>query len=233
MFYQTLVHHGVLFLDELAEFQRSSLDALRQPLEDGYVTIVRGQRALSFPTAFMLVAATNPCPCGFAGVGDRCRCGEPELRRHQRRLSGPLLDRLDLLVNVQRPSEAELHAPPATSSRAARERVAAARERQRARLAGTAARCNGDMDVRLVRRLVALDTGAEQLLGRAYAGGALSARGRHRVLRVARTIADLEPAERVTRDHVLTALALRQRVGAGGDGAGASESFGPGGELAA
>lgn len=233
MSYQTLVHHGVLFLDELAECQRSSLDALRQPLEDGNVTIVRGQRALSFPTAFMLVAATNPCPCGFAGVGDRCRCAEPELRRHQRRLSGPLLDRLDLLVNVQRPTETELHAPPVTNSAAARERVAEARERQRARLAGTAARCNGEMDVRLVRRLVALDPPAEQLLARAYAVGTLSARGRHRVVRVARTIADLEHAERVTRDHVLGALALRQRVGLAGEGPGAAESFGSGGELAA
>ncbi|MFZ0381253.1 MAG: YifB family Mg chelatase-like AAA ATPase, partial [Solirubrobacteraceae bacterium] len=122
----TLAHHGVLFLDELAEFQRSSLDALRQPLEDGCVTIVRGQRALVFPTRFMLVAATNPCPCGFAGVGDRCRCGEADLRRHQRRLSGPLLDRMDLLINVERPSEAELRAPPARTSVDARDRVAQA-----------------------------------------------------------------------------------------------------------
>ena len=101
------------------------LDALRQPLEDGCVTIVRGQRALVFPTRFMLVAATNPCPCGFAGVGDRCRCGEADLRRHQRRLSGPLLDRMDLLINVERPSEAELRAPPVRTSVDARERVAA------------------------------------------------------------------------------------------------------------
>ncbi|HKO29335.1 MAG TPA: YifB family Mg chelatase-like AAA ATPase, partial [Solirubrobacteraceae bacterium] len=122
----TLAHHGVLFLDELAEFQRSSLDALRQPLEDGFVTIVRAQRALRFPTRFMLVAATNPCPCGFAGVGDRCRCGEPDLRRHQRRLSGPLLDRMDLLIGVERPSEQELRAPPHTSSARTRERVAGA-----------------------------------------------------------------------------------------------------------
>lgn len=214
MSYQTLVHHGVLFLDELAEFQRSSLDALRQPLEDGHVTIVRAQRAISFPTAFMLVAATNPCPCGFAGVGDRCRCGEPELRRHQRRLSGPLLDRLDLLVNVQRPSEAELRAGPATTSGAARERVAQARERQRARLAGTRFRCNGEMDARAVGRLLSLEPEAEQLLGQAYTVGALSARGRHRILRVARTIADLERERLVTRDHVLSALALRQRVAA-------------------
>lgn len=217
VFYQTLAHHGVLFLDELAEFQRSSLDALRQPLEDGHVTIVRGQRALLFPTACMLVAATNPCPCGFAGVGERCRCGEPELKRHQRRLSGPLLDRLDLLVNVQRPTESELHVSPVTTSKAARERVAEARDRQRSRLAGTTARCNAEMDVRAVRRLISLEQSAKELLAQAYSLGAISARGRHRILRVARTIADLDRAPLVTRDHVLSALALRQRVGQAGE----------------
>jgi magnesium chelatase family protein len=229
----TLAHHGVLFLDELAEFQRSSLDALRQPLEDGFVTIVRAQRALLFPTAFMLVAATNPCPCGFAGVGDRCRCGEPDLRRHQRRLSGPLLDRLDLLVNVQRPIEAELRAPPTTTSAAARDRVADARERQRARLAGSPARCNGEMGVRAVRRLIALEPQAEELLAQAYAAGALSARGRHRVLRVARTVADLAGDERVSSDHLLTALALRQRTGVTPEEPDGGQSFDAGGELAA
>jgi magnesium chelatase family protein len=229
----TLAHHGVLFLDELAEFQRSSLDALRQPLEDGFVTIVRAQRALLFPTAFMLVAATNPCPCGFAGVGDRCRCGEPDLRRHQRRLSGPLLDRLDLLVNVQRPTEAELRAPPSTTSVAARERVAAARERQRARLAGSSARCNGEMGVRAVRRLIGLEPQAEELLGQAYAAGALSARGRHRVVRVARTVADLDGAECVSSEHLLTALALRQRAGTTPEEPDGGQSFNAGGELVA
>jgi magnesium chelatase family protein len=209
----TLAHHGVLFLDELSEFQRSSLEALRQPLEDGSVAIVRGQRALVFPTRFMLVAATNPCPCGFAGVGDRCHCGESELRRHQRRLSGPLLDRMDLLVSVQRPLEQELRAPAGVDSATARARVAAARERQQARLAGTRARSNGEMDTRLVRRHVKLDGGAERALEKAYASGALSARGRHRVLRVARTIADLEAHHRVTIDDLLTALVLRQRSG--------------------
>ncbi|MBV9839419.1 MAG: ATP-binding protein, partial [Solirubrobacterales bacterium] len=209
----TLANNGVLFLDELSEFQRSSLDALRQPLEDGSVTIVRGQRALMFPTRFMLVAATNPCPCGFAGVEDRCRCGEAELRRHRRKLSGPLLDRMDLLVSVQRPTEADLRGGPGTDSKRARERVAAAREIQRTRLAGTSASSNAEMDVRLVRRHVVLEPGAEQSLTHAYAVGALSARGRHRVLRVARTIADLEGRERASREHVLTALALRQRPG--------------------
>ena len=207
----TLAHHGVLFLDELAEFQRSTLDALRQPLEDGCVTIVRGQSALVFPTRFMLVAATNPCPCGFAGVGDRCRCGEADLRRHSRRLSGPLLDRMDLLVNVERPTEPDLRAPARTSSGRARERVAHARERQRFRLAGSAARCNGEMDARVVRRTVRLDDAAERALARAYSVGTLSARGRHRVVRVARTIADLEAHDRVTHADLLTALSLRQR----------------------
>jgi magnesium chelatase family protein len=207
----TLAHHGVLFLDELAEFQRTALDALRQPLEDGYVTIVRGQRALVFPTRFMLVAATNPCPCGFAGVGDRCRCGEADLRRHSRRLSGPLLDRMDLLINVERPTEQDLRAPAQTSSARARDRVAHARERQRFRLAGSAARCNGEMDSRLVRRHIRLEEAAEDALAQAYAVGALSARGRHRVLRVAQTIADLSGHARVTHSDLLTALSLRQR----------------------
>ncbi len=210
----TLAHHGVLFLDELAEFQRSSLDALRQPLEDGCVTIVRGQRALVFPTRFMLVAATNPCPCGFAGVGDRCRCGEADLRRHQRRLSGPLLDRMDLLINVERPSEEELRAPPARTSADGRERVAQARERQRHRLRGSAAGCNGEMDARLVRRHVRLEPDAERALAQAYAIGALSARGRHRVVRVAQTIADLEEHARISQADLLTALSLRQRSAA-------------------
>ncbi len=211
----SLAHHGVLFLDELSEFRRSSLEALRQPLEDGAVTIVRGQRAMLFPTRFMLVAATNPCPCGFAGVGngERCSCGEPELRRHRRRLSGPLLDRMDLLVAVMRPEEHELRAPPETDSARARERIADARERQEARLADRGARCNGEMDGRLVRTHVRLDDAAAQTLGRAYALGALSARGRHRVVRVAQTIADLQRHDRVTEADLLTALSLRQRAG--------------------
>ena len=211
----TLAHHGVLFLDELSEFQRSSLDALRQPLEDGSVTIVRGQRALALPTRFMLVAATNPCPCGFAGVDDdRCGCGEAELRRHRRRLSGPLLDRMDLVIDVQRPSADELRSEPTTSSALARERVAAARERQRRRLRGTGASCNGEMDIATTHRLARAEEDAELELGRAYAAGMLSARGRHRVLRVARTIADLAGRDRVSRSDVLTALSLRQRTSA-------------------
>jgi magnesium chelatase family protein len=207
----TLANHGVLFLDELSEFQRPALEALRQPLEDGRVTIVRAQYAMVLPTKFMLVAATNPCPCGFAGVGDRCRCGEAELRRYRRRLSGPLLDRMDLLVAVQAPAERELRSPPITSSAAVRDRVTEARERQQRRLAGESAGCNGELDSRLVMRHVKLEPAAERLLAGAYASGSLSARGRHRVLRVARTVADLEHRDRVTADELLTALSLRQR----------------------
>ncbi len=207
----TLANHGVLFLDELSEFQRSTLEALRQPVEDGCVTIVRGQAALIFPTRFILVAATNPCPCGFAGERDRCSCGEADLRRHRRRLSGPLLDRMDLLVNVERPTERELRGQPVIDSARARELVAEARAHQRRRLAGSTARCNGEMDAREVRRHVKLDEPAERALAQAYAVGGLSARGRHRVLRVARTIADLNRHERVAEADLLSALSLRQR----------------------
>jgi magnesium chelatase family protein len=210
----TLANHGVLFLDELSEFQRPSLEALRQPLEDGHVTIVRAQRALVFPTRFMLVAATNPCPCGFAGVEDRCRCGEADLRRHRRRLSGPLLDRMDLLVAVERPTEEDLWAPPLTSSAEVGDRVAAARERQRARLADELVSCNGELDGRLVSRYVRLEEEAQTILAHAYASGALSARGRARVLRTARTLADLNHQDHVGSQDLLTALSLRQRVSA-------------------
>jgi magnesium chelatase family protein len=207
----TMAHRGVLFLDELSEFHRPSLEALRQPLEDGSVMIVRSQHALVLPTRFILVAATNPCPCGFAGVGDRCRCGEADLRRHRRRLSGPLLDRMDLLVSVERPSEEDLTSAPTTSSAAAAGLVEQARGRQQARFPNGGRRCNGELDSRSLTRYAQLDIPAERVLARAYAVGALSARGRHRVVRVARTIADLEGEERVREEHVLTALSLRQR----------------------
>ncbi len=209
----SLAHGGILFLDELSEFQRPTIEALRQPLEDGRVTIVRGQRALVFPTRFMLVAATNPCPCGYAGEGDRCNCTELDIRRHERRLSGPLLDRMDLLIDVGRPSEHELRGAPVTDSATARERVADARDRQRHRLRGTRASCNGELDAGLIQARVRLDDEAQATLGGAYLTGQLSARGRHRVLRVAQTIVDLDGRDRIGARDVLTALSLRQRAG--------------------
>jgi len=207
----SLAHHGVLFLDELSEFPRPSLEALRQPIEDGHVSVVRGQRALRFPTRFTLVAATNPCPCGFAGSDRPCGCGELELARHRRRLSGPLLDRLDLLVTVARPSAAELGRPGRTTSSAVRERVLAARERQRHRLRGTPVHCNGQMDASHIREHVPVSAQARRALAQAYEAGGLSARGYDRVLRVACTIADLAERPVVDLDEVLQALALRQQ----------------------
>jgi len=210
----TLAHHGVLFLDELSEFSRPSLEALRQPIEDGEIVIVRGQLALRFPTRFTLVAATNPCPCGYAGSDRPCRCGEHELARHRRRLSGPLLDRVDLLVTVARPSAAALAAAPRTASATVRERVLAARERQRTRLAGTTMHTNAQLDAGALRAQVRLGDSARRALAQAYDNGGLSARGHDRVLRVARTIADLAERETVELDDVLQALALRTRESA-------------------
>ncbi|MGI8803234.1 MAG: YifB family Mg chelatase-like AAA ATPase, partial [Solirubrobacteraceae bacterium] len=204
-----LAHHGVLFLDELSEFSRPALEALRSPLESGRVAIVRRQRTAVYPTRFMLVAAMNPCPCGYAGdAGGRCRCSEVELARHRGRLSGPMLDRIDVFVRVSRPTTAELRAPPRTSTREVAARVLEARARQAVRLRGTGVTCNGELDLRLLRRVAEIDDQAEEALRRAYERGVLSVRGQARALRVARTVADLDGSARVRATHVAAALSL-------------------------
>jgi magnesium chelatase family protein len=204
----SLAHHGVLFLDELSEFARPALEALRQPLEDGRVAIVRGQRMAVYPTQFMLVAATNPCPCGYAGER-RCRCTEADHARHRRRLSGPLLDRIDLVLSVQRPAAGELTGAggSGTPSHVARAEVVEARERQARRLGE--GRCNAHMTVPEIRTHAAPDAAGADLLRAAYESRRVSARGHHRVLRVARTLADLAGHDRVTRHDVAVALGLR------------------------
>jgi magnesium chelatase family protein len=204
----SLAHHGVLFLDELSEFSRAALEALRQPLEDGVVAIVRGQRTIVFPTCFQLVASTNPCPCGLAG-SRRCRCSDGDIARHRRKLSGPLLDRMDLLVHMPRPSAAQLAASAETSSAEVCAAVLQARERQAARLAGTGVTTNAELPVRLVREHVRADATAHAVLQRSYARGELSARGYGRILRVARTIADLQGSARVRALHMNEALSFR------------------------
>jgi magnesium chelatase family protein len=203
----------VLFLDELTEFARPTLEALRQPLEDGRVAIVRARHSAIYPARFMLIAATNPCPCGYAGDGDRCGCTETDMARHRRRLSGPLIDRIDLLTHLERDGTHDLNEPPLTSSTKARERVTSARERQASRFKHDGVRVNAHMDVRMLQRYVRLDGRSEAILRRARERGLLSARGQHRVLRVARTIADLNASERVRPGDVGGALALRPEAG--------------------
>jgi magnesium chelatase family protein len=225
----SLAHHGVLFLDELSLFPRHTLEALRQPLEDGHVVVARAARAMRFPSRFALVAASNPCPCGYAGCDDRpCRCSASELERHRARLSGPLADRIDLHVQVQRVPPATLaehasDAPPERSA-AVRERVLLARARQRARYAHTAATStqavpgghavttgltNASAPGRLLAPAARLDAEARGLLVRAADRLMLSARSYQRVLRVARTIADLDDVDVVTRVHLAEALRYR------------------------
>jgi len=207
----TLAHRGVLFLDELSEFSRHSLDSLRQPLEDGEVTVVRRMSTVRFPARVTLVAATNPCPCGYAGDGDRCRCDERALLRHFRRLSGPLLDRFDLLVSVSRPTREQLDSPSVTSSSKVLESVIAARERARFRWSGSKTVSNSEATERILMADGSFSDGALELIGNAYDSGLLGPRGRVRVMRVARTIADLELQEFVEEDSVAEALMLRLR----------------------
>jgi magnesium chelatase family protein len=203
----TLAHRGVLFLDELSEFARSVLEALRQPLEDGHVTIVRGQQVMVFPTRFMLVAASNPCPCGLGGT--RCQCSQADLVRHRRRLSGPLLDRVDILMRVERPPADALRQQIAPTSAEVRERVVVARERQLHRLAGQPEACNAQLTSRQICEVGRITPSALRLLGELYDRHTLSARGHTRILRVARTVADLDGSDVVGPEHVNIAASLR------------------------
>jgi magnesium chelatase family protein len=207
-----LAHHGVLFLDELSEFSRASLEALRQPLEDGRVAIARAHHSAVYPARFMLVAATNPCPCGYGGEDHGCRCSEADLARHRRRLSGPLLDRIDLLATLQRDTSPEESPGALISSARAGEQVRKARERQAARLRGEVVTVNAHMDARLLRTHARLDGRGQEILQGARTRGMLSARGEDRVVRVARTIADLRGGDRVCARDVGAALALRPDV---------------------
>lgn len=207
----SLAHGGVLFLDELAEFHRSALEALRQPLEEGAVTIVRARAALQFPARFTLVAAMNPCPCGHLGdPRHSCRCPLPAVERYRSRISGPLLDRIDLHVEVPPLAVRELRQVAAEPSAAVRSRVAAARERQLARFdANHPAPRNASLTARGVARHCALEEPARQLVEAAFERLGLSARAFHRVLKVARTIADLAGEEGIAAAHVAEAIQYR------------------------
>jgi magnesium chelatase family protein len=207
----SLAHRGVLFLDELPEFRRAALEALRQPLEEGSVAIVRARRSARFPSRFQLVASMNPCPCGTSGTPERpCTCSSSEVRRYRARVSGPLLDRIDLHVWVAPVSVEHLMEEGAEEASAAvRRRVEAARDVQEARAAAAGAATNAELAARDLSRWCALPAGGRVLLARALRRRGLSARAVHRVLRVARTLADLEGAERVQLAHVAEAVRYR------------------------
>ena len=210
----TLSHNGVLFLDELPEFPRSVLEVLRQPLEDGVVHIARVNATLSYPARFVLIAAMNPCPCGFLGDKDHpCTCTTGEIRRYARKISGPLLDRIDLHVPVERPNYTELTAEiPQESSEAIRSRVWKARQLQEERLRAFGISCNAHMSHREIRETCPLSPEARQLLEQVFNKLKLSARSYDRIIKVSRTIADLSHSEEITDAHVAEAVSYRNTL---------------------
>jgi magnesium chelatase family protein len=201
----------VLFLDELTEFKRDALESLRQPLEDGRVVITRASGSTEFPARFTLVAAANPCPCGFEGDPKKtCACEPHRVQAYKQKLSGPLVDRIDLRLTVPRLTKQELFGQESGEASArVRERVCAARARQRERYAALGVTCNAHLSGPLARKQVKLGAAAEQLLAHAVEQMALTGRGFDRALKVARTIADLGDAERVEADHLGEALSYR------------------------
>ena len=207
----SLAHHGVLFLDELPEFRRSALESLRQPLEDGAIHIGRARASVRLPARFMLIAAMNPCPCGHHGEPEgRCRCSPTQVRRYRARVSGPLMDRMDLHVQVPAARPEQLtSARPVESSDSIRERVVEARRRQTVRYLGAGVFANAHLDAAGTRRFCALDAAGSALLEAAIRRLGLSGRGYHRILRVARTIADLDGTEALEAEHVAEAIQFR------------------------
>jgi magnesium chelatase family protein len=205
----SLAHHGVLFLDELPEFDRRVLEVLREPLESGSITISRAARQADFPARFQLVAAMNPCPCGYLGdANGRCHCTTDQVRSYRARVSGPLLDRIDLHVEVPAVPNADLLGPfkdGGEPSVRVRERVQAARERQQQR-SGVA---NFRLGTKQIEQVCALDDDNRRLLELAMQRLSLSARAAHRILKVARTVADLEGAERIGGTHLSEAIQYR------------------------
>jgi magnesium chelatase family protein len=201
----SLAHRGVLFLDELPEYQRQALEVLREPLETGHITISRAARQTVFPARFQLVAAMNPCPCGYAGDPDgRCHCTTDQVQRYRQRISGPLLDRIDLQLNMPRISWQQLHTQPGEDSQSVRKRVEQARALQANR--GT---LNAQLSLDEIQAHCRLDTNQQRLLEKAVTRFQLSPRGVHRILKVSRTLADLAGAEQLLDRHLQEAIGYR------------------------
>jgi len=208
----SLAHHGVLFLDEMPEFGRDSIEALRQPLEEGVVTVTRAHSSIAFPARVMLVASMNPCPCGYAGsVSRACLCTPSQIQRYRSRVSGPLLDRMDIHLEVPAVTLPELTGEPqGESSAAVRGRVVQARQRQRTRFREEPGiYCNGQMRHRQIRRFCSLPPEGKELLKKAVQKLGLSARAYDRVLKVSRTIADLAGSEEIRPEHLAEAVQYR------------------------
>ncbi len=207
----SLAHNGVLFLDELPEFSSDVLESLRQPLEDGQVTISRASASITYPCRFMLVCAMNPCKCGWYGhPSRRCTCSEASVKRYHERLSGPLLDRIDMYIEVPSLEYEELRDKPVTESSAElRRRVNEARKLQQRRYAGTGISSNAHIGTKLLDTYCALDSDCEKLMRNAYERLGLTARSYDRILRVARTVADLAGSERIERRHLAEAIQYR------------------------
>lgn len=207
----SMAHNGVLFLDEMPEYQRQTLESLRQPLEDGVVTVSRAKQSLDYPAKFMLIASMNPCPCGnFGSKTQQCRCTAAEIRRYVSRLSGPLLDRIDLQVEVDGISYEELRfAPPSEDSATIKARVEKARALQRERYKGTGVHTNAQMTNAQMKKYCALTPDCERILEAAFKKLNMTARASARVLKVARTIADLEGSESILVKHITEAVQYR------------------------
>jgi len=209
----SITHRGVLFLDELPEFRRNVLESLRQPLEDGIITVSRAKGSYTYPAQFILIAAMNPCPCGYATHPNKaCVCSSVQIRRYQRKISGPLLDRIDLHVEVPQVKYEKLASEKvAEESSSIRKRVEKARKIQEKRFQKQNVKTNSEMNIPQIKKYCQTDSTGEALLKNAVDKMNLSARGYHRILKLARTIADLSGQENITRDHIAEALQYRQK----------------------
>ncbi|MFC1760582.1 YifB family Mg chelatase-like AAA ATPase [Planctomycetota bacterium] len=208
----SLAHHGILFLDEFAEFPRNVLEMIRQSLEDGIVTVARAKRTITYPSRFMCVASMNPCPCGYFGTEiRRCRCSPGQIERYLAKVSGPLMDRIDIHIEIPAVEFSELHAPtPSVGSDVLRAQVQQARNRQIERFGSDSSTANAAMTHSEVERYCVLDKASRSMLKQAMSEFSLSARAHDKICKIARTIADLEGVEQIEAAHVAEAISYRK-----------------------